>query len=60
MIEILAQAMFERRCRLDGAEPALVQLAWADAEVRRFWRAEAAHVLRVLSRLADEPPHVAS
>ena len=33
--------MFDRRCDLDGAEPALVELAWADADVRRFWLEEA-------------------
>lgn len=49
MIERLARAMFQRRCDLDGAEPALVEMAWADADVRRFWVAEAEHVLQVLN-----------
>jgi len=55
MIEVLARAMFDRRCDLDGAEPALVELAWADADIRRFWLAEAAHVMRVLWDLAAVP-----
>ena len=47
--------MFDLRCDLDGAEPALVELAWADADVRRFWLEEAVHVIRVLSDLGAEP-----
>lgn len=54
MIDVLARAMFDRRCDLDGADPALVELAWADADIRRFWLAEAAHVLRVLSDLGAD------
>ena len=54
MIELLARAMFDRRCDLDGAEPALAELAWADADIRRFWLAEAAHVVRVLRELSAE------
>ncbi|HKX68298.1 MAG TPA: hypothetical protein VJN29_13855 [Intrasporangium sp.] len=54
MIELLARAMFDRRCDLDGAEPALVELAWADADIRRFWLAEAAHVVQVLRELSAE------
>lgn len=41
----LAWSMFQRRCNLDGADPAMVELAWLDEDVRAFWLAEADAVL---------------
>lgn len=51
MIEKLGRAMFLRRCELDGAEPVMAELAWVDANVRRFWIQEASHVIEVLDAL---------
>ncbi len=41
----LAWMMFQRRCTLDGADPALVELAWLDDDIRAFWLDEAQAVL---------------
>ena len=49
--DLLARAMFDRRCSLDGGDPALVEGAWADRDVRAFWQAEADHVLATLARI---------
>lgn len=59
MREALARHMFNRRCELDGADWALVELAWIDQDVRDFWLAEADHVLEFVglddlsNRLSD-------
>lgn len=45
MREALAKHMFDRRCRLDSADPALVELAWIDQNIQDFWLAEADSVL---------------
>jgi hypothetical protein len=50
--EVLAFAMFQRRCELDHADATLVELAWTDRDVRAFWIAEAEHVLAVLADAA--------
>ena len=47
--EALARHMFERRCHLDGADLAMVELAWADPNIRAFWTAEADHVLEFVT-----------
>lgn len=41
----LALSMFQRRSTLDDADPALVQLAWLDPDIRAFWLDEAQAVL---------------
>jgi hypothetical protein len=49
MTERLARAMWQRRCDLDHAQPALAELAWhTDPGIRAFWIAEAAHVIALL------------
>ena len=52
----LAKAMFIRRCELDGAAPALAELAWQDAGIRNFWQEEAEHVLAVLGTAPGRGP----
>jgi hypothetical protein len=47
--EALARHMFDRRCHLDGADLAMVELAWADPNIQAFWTAEADHVLAFLA-----------
>ena len=46
--EALGYAMFQRRCELDDADAALMELAWLDSGVQDFWIAEAKHVLTVI------------
>ena len=46
MREALAKHMFNRRCELDGADSALVELAWIDQNIQDFWLAEADSVLQ--------------
>ncbi len=47
--ERVAYAMFTRNVA-DYAEPAMIELAWADPDIRAFWVAEAEAVAADLRR----------
>ena len=53
-VEGVARHMFQRQADSYDSEPALVELAWLDPEIRRFWIDEAASVLVYVRSLSAE------
>jgi hypothetical protein len=51
-VEHLARHMFERQAVTYGADPAHVELAWVDDDVRTFWVAEARSVVTFIFSIA--------
>ena len=51
-VEHLARHMFERQAVTHGADPAQVELAWVDDDVRTFWVAEARSVVTFILHIA--------
>jgi hypothetical protein len=51
-IEQVARHMFERQAVTYEADPAMVQLAWLDDDIRAFWVAEATSVIVCIETLA--------
>ena len=51
-VEHLARHMFQRQADSYDSDPALVELAWVDPDIRAFWIAEATAVLDYLEELA--------
>ena len=51
-VERLARHMFQRQADSYDSDPALVELAWVDTDIRAFWIAEATSVLSYLGELA--------
>ncbi|MFC7362172.1 hypothetical protein [Nocardioides astragali] len=51
-VEHLARHMFQRQADSYDSDPALVELAWVDPDIRAFWMAEAISVLAYLEELA--------
>lgn len=52
--DYLARRMFLRQSEQYDAEPALVELAWADPQIAGFWLAEAQAVLDDIKALDEE------
>ena len=51
-VEAVARHLFERQTRSYDADPAMIELAWIDDDIRAFWLAEAASVLSFIDALA--------
>lgn len=48
MSETLARFLFDRQADSYDSDPAMRELAWADADIRRFWDDEAHAILEHL------------
>lgn len=51
-VEHLARHMFQRQADSYDSDPALIELAWVDPDIRAFWIAEASAVVAYLEELA--------